>query len=692
MDGLNFIERATILVVDDTPDNLSLMSSLLKDKYQVRIANGGERALNIAASDLPPDLILLDIMMPGMDGYEVCKRLKQDPRTSNIPVIFLTAKAEVMDEQMGLELGAADYITKPISPPIVMARVKNHLALKATADFLRDQNRFLELEVTKRTNEVMASRELALRNQQLEEAGRMKSEFLANMSHELRTPLNAIIGFSELLGDGLLGDLSSQQKEAVNDIFTSGSHLLSLINDILDLSKIEAGKMNLDLEAVELTTLIRASLQVVREHALKHRLQLIADIAPGLGTVRLDERKLKQILYNLLSNAVKFTPDGGEVRVVAQRVEHQPLPDGPFEDFLELVVSDSGIGISAADQARLFQPFTQIDSTLARRYEGTGLGLAMVKRLAELHGGSVTLESTPNEGSAFRVWLPWRAAEDATPTLEPIPAAPPTPEGPLPLAAVAAEPGGTQPLALVVEDDAKSAELLHLQLQRNGFRVVRAATAELALELAAQERPDLITVDIQLPGMNGWTLIERFKQDPRLAQVPMVIVSIIADKIRGLNLGARYVLQKPVGRSELACALAASGFPAMIDGEHRTVLVVDDDPKAVNLLATYLKSTGYRIFTACSWQDGIDLARTRQPDLIILDLMMPEVSGFEVVEVLKRDPATASIPIVIVTAKQVTEADLARLEGDVLKVIDKSELNQGLFISEVRLALSGKEA
>ncbi|MCX7149869.1 MAG: response regulator [Rhodocyclales bacterium] len=463
MDGLDFTERATILVVDDTPDNLSVMSNLLMDRYRVKIANSGEKALQIAASDSPPDLILLDIMMPGMDGYEVCERLKHDPKTAGIPVIFLTAKAEATDEKKGLELGAVDYITKPISPPLVMARVKNHLALKATNDFLRDQNSFLEQEVARRTKEVMASRDLAAKNLQLEDASRMKSEFLANMSHELRTPLNAIIGFSEMLRDGLLGDLSPQQKESVNDIFTSGNHLLSLINDILDLSKVEAGKMTLELDPLQPAALVAAGLQVVREQAITQRVHLIADVAEGLGEVMLDGRKVKQILYNLLSNAVKFTPEGGEVRVAARRVERQALPDEGFEHYLELAVSDSGIGISSEDQARLFRPFTQIDSTLARRYEGTGLGLAMVKQLTELHGGAVTLLSTPKEGSTFTVWLPWREAPDQ-------------PAAPLPA-------------------------LGWLE----------------GIDIARRQHPDLIVLDLLMPEVSGVEVVEALKQDAATA-------------------------------------------------------------------------------------------------------------------------------------------------------------------------------
>jgi CheY-like chemotaxis protein len=694
MNELHPNETATILVVDDTADNLALMSNLLMDHYTVRVASSGEKALSIAASDSPPDLILLDIMMPGMDGYEVCQRLKCDIRTVNIPVIFLTAKAEMEDEKKGLELGAVDYITKPISPPIVLARVKSQLALKDMAEFLRDKNDILEREVNKRTRELFASREIAVKNMQLEEASRMKSEFLANMSHELRTPLNAIIGFSEVLKDGLLGELEPKQKEYVNDIFTSGNHLLLLINDILDLSKVEAGKMTLELEPQQVATLIQAGLQVVREKATTHQLRLTVDLAAGLddlGDVWLDQRKIKQILYNLLSNAVKFTPEGGEVRVTAQRVGQASVPYGNHEHYLELAVSDTGIGIGTDDQARLFQPFTQIDSTLARRYAGTGLGLAMVKRLAELHGGAVALQSIPGKGSTFTVWLPWRTDGgkqgerplDTQAVPAPTSVIEDTVQPELP-------PSVGQPLALIIEDDDQAAELLRLQLDSAGFRIVRAATAESGLQLAALECPDLVTLDIMLPDMDGWDFLKRFKKYPQYAGVPVVIVSIVADRNRGLSLGASQVLQKPVSRKGLARALAAAGIPVGNDGRQRTVLVVDDDPKAVKLLGSYLDSAGYRVLSAIDWQEGIDLARREHPDLIVLDLLMPEVNGFEVVEALKRDAVMATIPIVIVTAKQMNAEDLARLNGDVMKVIEKSEFDRGQFIGEVKRAMSWK--
>jgi PAS domain S-box-containing protein len=529
------------------------------------------------------------------------------------------------------------------------------------------------------------------KNVELEHASHMKSEFLANMSHELRTPLNAIIGFSEVLKDGLLGELLVQQQDYVNDIFKSGTHLLSLINDILDLSKVEAGKMTLDLEQLEVGTLVQESLLVVREKMLVHRIGLIIDVLDtlaGFGPIWLDARKVKQILYNLLSNAVKFTADGGTLTLRARRVDSAAVPGGCYSHYLELAVSDTGIGISAADQEKLFHPFSQIDSSLARRYQGTGLGLVMVQHLADIHGGKVALHSVQGEGSTFTVWLPWRDSEQGLGEAEEVPQ-------PLALSTVVPQvklftPTGTMPLALVIEDDDNSAELLRLQLESAGFRVTRAGTAEAALELAAHDSPDLVTLDINLPGINGWEFLEGFRQLPKFAKTPVVIVSVTDDRSRGLSLGANQVLQKPVGREELVQALHTMGFLCSC-APPKTLLVIDDDPNVVQLLANYLTPAGFKLLSAFGGQKGIEVARRQLPDLIVLDLMMPEVSGFDVVDALKLDPITASIPIIILTAQSISAKDRALLGSDVQKVMEKSDFKHDQFVNAVRLAMANRE-
>jgi signal transduction histidine kinase/CheY-like chemotaxis protein len=532
-----------------------------------------------------------------------------------------------------------------------------------------------------------SSEEIALKNEQLEEASKMKSEFLANMSHELRTPLNAIIGFSEVLKDGLLGELPPQHKEYVDDIFTSGTHLLSLINDILDLSKVEAGKMTLDLEPLQVEALLQDSLHVVREKALAHHIGMVTDVPEALaafGAVWLDARKVKQILYNLLSNAVKFTADGGSLTLKARRVDSAVVPHGCYVHYLELTVSDTGIGISEADQVHLFHPFSQIDSSLARRYQGTGLGLVMVKRLADIHGGKVALHSVQGQGSTFTVWLPWR--DSAQGLAEALPDSP----GAEVTEPVLQVPAGTLPLALVVDDDDKSAELLRLQLESAGFRVVHAANAESALELAVSETPDLVTLDINLPGINGWEFLENFRRTSQFAKIPVVIVSVIADRSRGLSLGANQVLQKPVGREELVRTLHAMGFPCEGALAH-TLLVIDDDPKAVQLLNNYLTPAGFKVLNAFGGREGIEVAQRQLPHLIVLDLMMPEVNGFDVVDALKLDPRTASIPIIILTAQSISAKERAILGSDVRQVIEKSGFQHDQFISEVRSAMAQRE-
>ncbi|MDD5708493.1 MAG: hybrid sensor histidine kinase/response regulator, partial [Kiritimatiellae bacterium] len=373
MDGLDFIGKATILVVDDTPDNLALMGSLLKEDYKVKIANSGEKALRIAASDSPPDLILLDIMMPGMDGYEVCRRLKRDPKTVHIPVIFLTARAAVEDEKKGLELGAVDYITKPISPPIVMARVKNHLALKAMADFMLHKNIGLE-----------SARFVA------EKANRAKSNFLSSMSHELRSPLNAILGFAQLMETDSPSPTPGQ-KESIAQILQAGWHLLKLINEILDLAKVESGQMPMTREPVPLAGIMIECQGMFEPQANQRGIMLTFPRFDIPYVVLADPTRVKQVLINLLSNAIKYNRAQGTVEVAC--AESTP-------GRIRVSVRDTGTGLSPEQLAQLFQSFNRLGQE-AGGEEGTGIGLVVTKRLVELMGGVIGVESSVGVGSLF---------------------------------------------------------------------------------------------------------------------------------------------------------------------------------------------------------------------------------------------------------------------------------------------------
>ncbi|MEO8621221.1 MAG: PAS domain S-box protein [bacterium] len=533
---------------------------------------------------------------------------------------------------------------------------------------------------------------LQQKNVELEDASRMKSEFLANMSHELRTPLHAIIGFSEVLKDGMMGEMTDQQRGFISDIFSSGKHLLSLINDILDLSKVEAGKMTLDVEPVDVPSLFANSLSIIREKAAVRRIRLSMKSQNEIGTVHADARKVKQIVYNLLSNAVKFAVEGGDVTLHASRVPREavsqlaadcmgrtfPLAESDFEEFLEITVTDTGIGISPEGLERLFKPFSQIDSGLARKFEGTGLGLAMVKQLAELHGGAVAVESEVGKGSCFTVWLPLRAVENQTHTPVRM------------LDAVPVEAFAGTRTALVVEDDFKSADLIRVQLEAEGFMVLHATSAKSALELASRQPLTLITLDVMLPNMEGWDLLARLKQIPELSRIPVVIISIVADASKGFSLGAAAVMQKPISRQELYDALVGLGLFPLGQDQTLKILVVDDEPKAVELIALRIQGLASTVLRAYGGREAIDAARRELPDLIVLDLMMPDVNGFDVVTALQEQADTARIPVLVVTAKHITFEDRVKLNGYVMSIMEKADFDRERFIGEVRRAMSGR--
>jgi len=523
------------------------------------------------------------------------------------------------------------------------------------------------------------------KNVELQNASRMKSEFLATMSHELRTPLNAIIGFSEALKDGLMGPVGDTQIEYITDIFTSGQHLLSLINDILDLSKVEAGMMAIELEAADLEALLANCVTIVRAQANSQHVAVELDVPGDLGSLQLDVRKTRQIAYNLLSNAVKFSAGGGRVAMAARRVPRSAvgsfpdvwpvhgfaLAESTFDEFIEIRVSDTGIGISQPDMARLFQPFSQIDSSLARKFEGTGLGLAMVKLMAQLHGGTAAAASEVGSGAHFAVWLPLREsiAEGAAD------------------ASARHSPGEAGRVALVVEDDDRAADLVRLLLEAEGFTVLRAASAEAALEIAPRQPLALITLDIHLPGIDGWELLMRLQKIDALARVPVVVISADVHGSLGIERGAGAVLQKPVSRAQLKLSLDALGLHAT---PQRTcqVLVVDDDPRAVEVIAAFLRAPEYAVIRSYGGAEAIALAQRLHPDLIVLDLMMPEVSGFDVCAALRADSRTAAIPVLIVTSRQVDASERAALDGGgrSVRIVEKAGFNRTHFIEEVRRA------
>ena len=390
-------KKQTILIVDDAPDNLALMGSLLKEFYKTKVALNGEKALQIALSQEPPDLILLDIMMPGIDGYEVCRRLKENKATNDIPVIFLTAKAEVEDEQRGLELGAADYITKPISPPIIAARVKTHLRMKAAADFLRDKNAFLEQEVARRTRD-------------LEQANELKLAFIDVASHELRTPLAILLG---LMGMALRRkDLPAPLSERLEGIDRAARRLQYLVDQLIRMLVAERFDQTLSRTPTAMAGLLRQAADDVRPFIEFRGQSLDVDVPDNLGTANVDALKIRDAVNQLLLNAIKFTPDGGRITLQAQR---------GVNGSLVIQVRDTGVGIDAEALPRMFEPFfTGFDvshhasGSFEFGRQGLGLGLSVVKGFVELHGGSVAVQSERGHGSTFSLTLPGDGADGAS--------------------------------------------------------------------------------------------------------------------------------------------------------------------------------------------------------------------------------------------------------------------------------------
>jgi signal transduction histidine kinase/CheY-like chemotaxis protein len=497
-------------------------------------------------------------------------------------------------------------------------------------------------------------------NGQLLEANRHKTSFLANMSHELRTPLNAILGFSELLRDDDTGRFdASTRHRFLDQIHTSGQHLLQLINDVLDLSKVEAGQMELHPERVQIGESIGLVLSTVEPLARTKQITIDSDPGPRLHLVA-DPTKLKQMLLNLVSNAIKFTTAGGRVSIRARQVG----------SWVDIAVTDSGIGIAEADLDRLFMEFQQLDAGIGRQQEGTGLGLALTKRFAELHGGEVMVQSVAGQGSTFTLRLPIEAKKSAeVPALE------------LPRTGL---PDPMRPLILVVEDNPEAAEILARHLEAGGFQMRVARTGAEALAMARDLLPVAITLDILLPEIDGWEVLTRLKADELTRNIPVVVVSVIDNPALGRALGALDYFVKPVDRNALVSRLGRYAFTTRVKHAEIRVLVVDDEAANLDLLQALLEPEGFKVLRASGGKEGIDVARAQRPQLILLDLLMPEVTGFDVVEALRADDATRSIPVMVLTSKELTAADKRALNGCVAAIFQRNSVAGSELVAWLR--------
>ena len=507
-------------------------------------------------------------------------------------------------------------------------------------------------------NNARVFRELEDKTRQLEVASRHKSEFLASMSHELRTPLNSVIGFSDVLLDRMFGELNERQAEYVGDIRDSGRHLLELINEILDLSKVEAGRMDLELAAVSLPDLLTQGVAMVRERADRHGIAVSLDVAADLGRILADELKLRQVVLNLLSNAVKFTPDRGSVVVTAS------LVDGNAK----VSVRDTGIGIAESERERIFEAFQRGGREARSNKEGTGLGLTLSRQIIGLHGGRLWMESELGVGSTFTFAIP--VGIPSPPGLAvPLKATTPMRDGRSAAGSV-----------LVVEDDRRSADLMRVYLDGAGYTVSITGDGLEGLEMVRRLSPRAVILDILLPGLSGWDLLTRLKADPATAAIPVVIASMLDERGAGFALGASEYLVKPIDREALLDALGRCVAPPK---GKRTVVVIDDDPLDLELVEAVLAPVGWTVLCATGGEEGVELVRRERPSVVLLDLLMPDVNGFEVVERLRADPSVVDVPIVVLTSKEITPADHERLAGRISFLAQKGTFQPAELIDLV---------